>query len=247
MSRGNRWLDDDIEPVRKGTSRWQDDDDVEDFDPNKDYFTQVVQRKEYNMVESTQRSLRMLDESERVGVSTAEELVRQGEVLRKTEQRVDKMEQDLKESDRHLRSIKSIWGAFVNKFSKEPPPSKPISYDDKADKNGAQPKLKDAIDGCDRAEEHRRDASEHPVLQRQQQSKQLYTEQEKAKSSGMQEVEENLGLMGQSLSRLKQLGLGMQAEIDSQDPVIERLGGKINNVDSKIHRTNKEMIKINRS
>ena len=31
------------------------------------------------------------------------------------------MEQDLKESDRHLRSIKSLWGAFRNKFSKEPP------------------------------------------------------------------------------------------------------------------------------
>jgi len=35
------------------------------------------------------------------------------------------MEKDLKESDRHLRSIKSLWGAFMNKFSKEPEPSEP--------------------------------------------------------------------------------------------------------------------------
>lgn len=40
------------------------------------------------------------------------------------------MEQDLKESDRHLRSIKSLWGAFMNKFSKEPTPTKPMSFDE---------------------------------------------------------------------------------------------------------------------
>lgn len=59
-----------------------------------------------------------------------QELVRQGEVLKRTEKRVDKMEQDLKESDRHLRSIKSLWGAFMNKFSKEPTPTKPMSFDE---------------------------------------------------------------------------------------------------------------------
>jgi len=57
-------------------------------------------------------------------------LYRQGEVLRQTEKRVDKMQQDLKESDRHLRSIKSLWGAFMNKFSKEPTPTKPVSFDE---------------------------------------------------------------------------------------------------------------------
>ena len=32
------------------------------------------------------------------------------------------MQEDLKASDRHLRSIKSVWGAFMNRFSKEPEP-----------------------------------------------------------------------------------------------------------------------------
>lgn len=53
--------------------------------------------------------------------------------------------------------------------------------------------------------------------------------------------------MGQSLSRLKDLGLGLQTEIDSQDPILERLHTKVNRVDDKIHATNKEMIKIHRS
>ena len=63
-----------------------------------------------------------------------QELYRQGEVLRNTEKRVDKMQQDLKESDRHLRSIKSLWGAFMNKFSKEPTPTKPISFEESTEK-----------------------------------------------------------------------------------------------------------------
>ena len=62
MSKKNRWLDDD------------DNDDVEDFDPNKDYLTQVVERKQNNMLESTYRSLQMLEESEKVGAATGEVL-----------------------------------------------------------------------------------------------------------------------------------------------------------------------------
>ena len=58
----NKWLDDD--------DRWQED-DVEDFDPDKDYFTQKIQKKENNMLESTERSLRILEETENIGASTA--------------------------------------------------------------------------------------------------------------------------------------------------------------------------------
>ena len=54
-------------------------------------------------------------------------------------------------------------------------------------------------------------------------------------------------LMGQSLARLKNLGLGLQDELDSQDPMLDRLHGKVLGVDDKIHSTNKEMIKINHS
>ena len=78
MSGKNRWLDDDDDDftsTSKGTDRWGDD-NVEDFDPNKDYMTQVVERKQDNMLESTYRSLRMLDESERVGAATGEVIFR---------------------------------------------------------------------------------------------------------------------------------------------------------------------------
>lgn len=54
-----------------------------------------------------------------------QELARQGEVLKRTEQTVDKMEQDLKTSQKHINSIKSVFGGFVNYFKAKPPEIKP--------------------------------------------------------------------------------------------------------------------------
>lgn len=64
----NRWLDDDDIPTTR-RNRW-DDDDVEDFDPNRDYLTQKVERKQDNILESTQRSMAVLEETEQIGVAT---------------------------------------------------------------------------------------------------------------------------------------------------------------------------------
>lgn len=58
-------------------------------------------------------------------VNAHQELVRQGEALKRTEQMVDKMDQDLKTSQRHINSIKSVWGGLVNYFKAKPPESKP--------------------------------------------------------------------------------------------------------------------------
>uniref|UniRef100_A0A8C5M1V0 Uncharacterized protein n=1 Tax=Leptobrachium leishanense TaxID=445787 RepID=A0A8C5M1V0_9ANUR len=54
-------------------------------------------------VDSSNRSLFLLNESEKVGVETAEELMRQGE-------------QDMKTSQRHINSIKNMFSGFTNYF-----------------------------------------------------------------------------------------------------------------------------------
>ncbi|XP_069727431.1 synaptosomal-associated protein 29 isoform X2 [Phaenicophaeus curvirostris] len=86
---------------------------------------QEVLRRSAATADSTARSLSLLYESERIGVAASEELVRQGEALKRTEQMVDKMDQDLKTSQRHINSIKSVWGGLVNYFKAKPPESKP--------------------------------------------------------------------------------------------------------------------------
>lgn len=49
-----------------------------------------------------------------------QELVRQRGVLEHTEKMVDKMDQDLKISQKHINSIKSVFGGFINYFKSKP-------------------------------------------------------------------------------------------------------------------------------
>lgn len=63
-----------------------------------------------------------------------QELIRQGESLKRAERMVDNMTQDMKTSQKHINSIKSVWGGLVNYFkgNSEPrPPQKelPSTYE----------------------------------------------------------------------------------------------------------------------
>lgn len=69
---------------------------------------QLLQQKreiEQRTLESSNRSLGLLYESEKVGQATAEELARQKEQLKSTEQRLDDINSTLKQSERHLQVI----------------------------------------------------------------------------------------------------------------------------------------------
>ena len=58
---------------------------------------------EERTVDSSNRSLGLLYESERAGAATAEELNRQKEQLKRTEERLDDINSTLKTSERHLQ------------------------------------------------------------------------------------------------------------------------------------------------
>lgn len=54
-----------------------------------------------------------------------QELIRQGEVLKRADKMVDNMEQDMRTSQKHINSIKSVWGGLVNYFKGKPEPRPP--------------------------------------------------------------------------------------------------------------------------
>ncbi|KAF5898660.1 synaptosomal-associated protein 29, partial [Clarias magur] len=92
---------------------------------------QEVMRTAQSAIDSSNRSLCLIYDSEKIGTETAEELIRQGEALKRTERMVDNMGQDMKTSQKHINSIRSVWGGLVNYFKgnseprppqKEPPP-----------------------------------------------------------------------------------------------------------------------------
>ncbi|NXG54552.1 SNP29 protein, partial [Hemiprocne comata] len=180
------------------------------------------------------------------------ELVRQGEALKRTEQMVDKMDQDLKTSQRHINSIKSVWGGLVNYFKAKPPESKP-------EQNGtpeyyANSRLKEAV--MSSKEQESKYQESHPKLRKLDNSGLLtlfYTEylvssvqrdscpKNQHLRAYQQKIDNDLDEMSSVLSRLKNLGLGLQTEIDEQDDVLDRLTKKVETLDVNIESTDKKI------
>ena len=77
-------------------------------------LTQKRREIEERTVNSSNRTLGLLYESEHTGVATAVELNRQKEQLKRTEERLDAINSTLKTSERHLKGIKSLFGGIKN-------------------------------------------------------------------------------------------------------------------------------------
>ncbi|CAJ1069268.1 synaptosomal-associated protein 29-like [Xyrichtys novacula] len=252
----------------KSHNPFADDDDEEDFKPKgrgfddefndsglseaerrQRYLKQEVMRTANSAVDSSYRSLGLIYESEKMGVETGEELMRQGQVLKRTDKMLDNMEQDLKTSQKHITSIKSVWGGIVNYFKgnseTKPPPEEPKAYQ-------GSDRLQSALSSS-REHEDKYQAS-HPNLRHlntggfgasasidDSSSRQNGHPQNRHLREAHQTLDNNLDEMCSGLSRLKGIGLGLQAEIDAQDDSIDALLSKVDKMDSKIHNTNQQI------
>ncbi|XP_068064970.1 synaptosomal-associated protein 29 [Anomalospiza imberbis] len=214
------------------------------------YLQQEVLRRSAATADSTTRSLSLLYESERIGVAASEELVRQGEALKRTEQMVDKMDQDLKTSQRHINSIKSVWGGLVNYFKAKPPESKP-------EQNGApeyyaNSRLKEAMMSIKEQESKYQES--HPNLRKLDDSDKDFNKADLVSSvqrdaypknqqlrAYHQKIDTNLDEMSSGLSRLKSLALGLQTEIEEQDDMLDRLTKKVETLDVNIKNTDRKV------
>ncbi|NXS27097.1 SNP29 protein, partial [Pomatostomus ruficeps] len=214
------------------------------------YLQQEVLRRSAATAASTTRSLSLLYESERIGVAASEELVRQGEALKRTEQMVDKMDQDLKTSQRHINSIKSVWGGLVNYFKAKPPESKP-------EQNGApeyyaNSRLKEAM--MSSKEQESKYQESHPNLRKLDNSDNDFNKANLVSSvqsdsypknqqlrAYHQKIDNNLDEMSSGLSRLKSLALGLQTEIEEQDDMLDRLTKKVETLDVNIKNTDRKV------
>uniref|UniRef100_A0A674HQ60 Synaptosomal-associated protein 29 n=1 Tax=Taeniopygia guttata TaxID=59729 RepID=A0A674HQ60_TAEGU len=213
------------------------------------YLQQEVLRRSAATADSTTRSLSLLYESERIGVA-ASELVRQGEALKRTEQMVDKMDQDLKTSQKHINSIKSVWGGLVNYFKAKPPESKP-------EQNGApeyygNSRLKEAM--MSSKEQESKYQESHPNLRKLDDSDNDFNKADFVSSvqrdaypknqqlrAYHQKIDTNLDEMSSGLSRLKSLALGLQTEIEEQDDMLDRLTKKVETLDVNIKNTDRKV------
>uniref|UniRef100_A0A2D4NND8 Synaptosomal-associated protein 29 n=1 Tax=Micrurus surinamensis TaxID=129470 RepID=A0A2D4NND8_MICSU len=238
--------EDDFKPIK-----WNEGEEPPREGPDRQrYLQQEVMRLSKSTLDSTYNSLSLIYESEHVGVATSEELVRQGEALKRTERMVDKMDQDLKTSQKHINSIKSVFGGFVNYFKAKPQDIKP-------EQNGASQyqgsnRLKEALSVSKEQESKYQET--HPNLRKLENSD--YSSSGASSSNPSQsdhyprnqhlrayhqKIDNNLDDMSSGLGRLKNLALGLQTEIDDQDEILHRLTGKVDTLDINIKSTDKRI------
>lgn len=80
-------------------------------------FLETKREIEDRTLNSTNRSISLLRDSEQIGIITAEELMRQREQLERTDKRLDEINQTLRFSQKHINGIKSVFSSLKNYIS----------------------------------------------------------------------------------------------------------------------------------
>ena len=169
------------------------------------------------MEESSARSLRVLNETMRIGIDTTEELERQAESLDKTERRLDEMHVDLDKGERNLRKIKSPFGGISNYFSRKKT-------------------VKDVTDPKDYKEPP---SSKSRSASAQAQSRpQRKQQQAPPESTGNDVVDRNLDEMEKGLHQLKGVGEMMGRQLDDSDKQLDRVAHQLNRNHKEIEELN---------
>ena len=171
-----------------------------------------------------------------VGSATAVELTRQKEQLLNTENKLDEINSSLRQSERHLQGIRSVFGSVKNYFSGRSSASAGAANSNAA---AATPVNRTAV------------ASPAPAGQSSYNDFNNRVSQSHNNLQGMrvsdavdEQLDRNLDDMATSLARLKGLAQGLNTELDEHNDILERVTDKADVVGFKVDKQNKEMNKI---
>lgn len=212
---------------------------------------------EERTLQSTQNSLSLIYETEKVGLQTAEELLHQREQLENVNDKLDSINQIMRVSQKHLTSMKSIFGGFKNYFSKNAetnPNNKVPQSNKKISSSVSDNKLQHTIESL------RTDTSQvrHPKVRDfdydsanntggVDNSNRKMSAYELHSSEIDRKLDNNLEEMGQGISRLKNLALGLGNEIDSQNQMLDTLATKSEKAQDTVANQNRQMKRILKS
>lgn len=223
---------------------------------NNDPRQALEQRKreiEARTLNSTQKSLHLLYDTEEVGKATAFELSRQREQLEKTSRNLDEINATLRFSQRHLNGLKSVFGSLKNYLAGNR--DMPTAMANKLNqKNNALEPPTAQVSGQEQFYENEKPRHQQSMLQyenhpiaRIRNDSSLYQKRTNGnnRSSPFEaQLEANLEEMCGNLSRLKGLATDMTREIESQNELLDNMNYKIEDVDIKMNKQNKDILKL---
>ncbi|KAH8402402.1 hypothetical protein KR009_011833 [Drosophila setifemur] len=204
---------------------------------------------EQRTLESTNKSLGLLYETQEVGKATAVELAKQREQLEKTSHQLDEINATLRFSQRHLTGLKSVFGGLKNYLSgnRDQPSTATASptasqssqeansnYNDGAYGGASSSGPLSPVDPYDN----------HPVSRLRGDPSSTYQMQSQAGNPFQAQIDANLEEMCGNLSDLKFLASALGTEIDSQNELLDNMNYKIEDVDLKMNKQNKDMSKL---
>ncbi|XP_012057287.1 PREDICTED: synaptosomal-associated protein 29 [Atta cephalotes] len=228
-------------PVRsESAGRYQNFDN--DFTQTRQQLLQRKKEIEERTVQSSERSVSLLRDSEQIGVATAEELIRQKEQLQRTEKRLDDINNTLRFSQKHIQGIKSVFGSLKNYLSGKsldaPIPSTKLS-ESSSSGSVTSPALSNTLE---QVQSNINNSYSSTIIRG---SYDHNLEDVKPVGDRITKVlEQNLSEMSGSLARLKHLAIGLSEEIDSQNDLIDNITDKTEKADIILQQQNKDMLHL---
>lgn len=213
-------------------------------------------RIEQRTLQSTNNSLGLLHESEQVGILTAEELVKQREQLENIDENLDFINSTMRTSQKHINSLKSIFGGIKNYFSKggqqDPTVNVPVDVPDRKHSSA----LSSTIDNL--KSDTKLSEATHPALRIRNLP---YDDSDsfkndlspvktpspvatKSTDNVEEKLDKNLEFMSMGLGRLKNLAIGLNDEIEQQNEMIDRIHNKADKADETLEYQNRQIKRI---
>ena len=215
--------------AREGETTNPFGDDLDDFE----YDTALsrLEQTQERILGSTSRSLGLIEDSHNIAIKTAEELQRQEEALYRTERNLDKMSGDMTTANRHIKSVKSVWGAIGNYFSK--PKNDPTHTSEPV-----KPEVPERSLNMDA--DIKLDYGEQDYLSE-------YSGKGRGTDAFERQYDNHLSEISRGLSILKDDALVLGQTFDRHDEIITRVQGKVEKVDDEIGLADKKIRKILRN
>ncbi|KAK3083611.1 hypothetical protein FSP39_000235 [Pinctada imbricata] len=183
---------------------------------------------EDRQIESSRRALASLAESESMGISTAEELLRQGEQLKNIERKTAVINDNMTTTQKHLNNIKSVFGGIKNWWNKG-------KTEQQTEESDVKPsRLQQTVEREKMSRPQHRNVDTSGFYDNDNDLDKKFMAGAKTSSSHNQQffkpvthsareeqINENLGMMSDGLSRLKDLAVGLGDEIERQNDFID--------------------------
>jgi hypothetical protein len=219
------------------TNPFQDDleDDFEHV--NKDQIQRQIRETQQRSLDSTKRSIALIEDSHDVAIKTAEDLQYQGEQLDRIERNLDNIHEDMSVANRNISSMKSVWNSMANYFKK------PV----KQTARNTQPVAEHVVAGdmfasssLQYSSREREPASGPRTYQTSQIQSSVSTSQDPFE----RELNEDIQQISRGLGRLKEDALILGNELNRQNEQLPRITTKTEVADIKVTKAHKEVRKL---